>query len=63
MHSLDALQQLDRDQQHCLEIEFTLAGLEKILERGPQQVHDNHVVVLAVGGLVSADVVEERHAP
>ena len=46
MHLLDSLDQLDADQQACLEIEASLASREEVFKGWPEQVHHHHVEVL-----------------
>ena len=55
---LDALHHLMADKQHSLEVELTLAGLEKVLEGWPEEVHHHHMEVLVWNGVVRADVVQ-----
>ena len=46
VHLLDSLDQLDADQQACLEIEASLASREEVFKGWPEQVHHHHVEVL-----------------
>ena len=50
---------LDGDVEHGLEVELASALLEEVFETLAEQVHDHHVVHLAVLGLFVADEVEE----
>mmetsp|Transcript_16856 Transcript_16856/g.47863 ORF Transcript_16856/g.47863 Transcript_16856/m.47863 type:complete len:216 (+) Transcript_16856:650-1297(+) len=41
----DAVQHLVRDHQHGLQAKLAAANVEQVLEGGPQQIHDHHIVV------------------
>ena len=53
-----SLQYLDCNKQHRLEVELTLAGLEKVLEGWPKEVHHHHMEILVWNGVVRADVIQ-----
>lgn len=46
VHFLDSLQHLGSDHQHGLEVELALAGLEKVLNGGAEQIHHHHMEIL-----------------
>ena len=52
---------LDGDVEHGLEVELASALLEEVFETLAEQIHDHHVVHLAVLGLLVADEVQEGH--
>jgi len=58
VHLLDALDHLDGNEEHCLEVELALAALEKVFEGGAEQVHHHNVKLLVWYRVVGADVVE-----
>ena len=62
VHLLDSLDQLDADQEACLEIEASLASREEVFKGWPEQVHHHHVEVLVLRRTVSANIVKSRHA-
>ena len=62
VHLLDSLDQLDADQEACLEIEASLASREEVFKGWPEQVHHHHVEVLVWRRTVSANIVKSRHA-
>lgn len=62
VHLLDALNHLDGDYEHGLQIELAFAVGEQLFERVAQEVHDHNVVDAAVLGLLVADEVQIRHA-
>ena len=55
---LDEFDHLDADQEDRFEAELAFAALEEVFERGAEQVHDHDVELLAVRGLLVADVVQ-----
>ena len=61
VHLLDSLDQLDADQEACLEIEASLASREEVFKGWPEQVHHHHVEVLVWRRTVSANIVKSRH--
>lgn len=61
VHFLDALDHLDSDVEHCLEVELASALLEEILKGLAEEVHDHDVIHLSVFGLLVTDEVKERH--
>jgi len=61
MHLFDPLDELDGDHKDGLQVEVALAASEKILQTGPQQVHDHDVELLVGDGAVRADIVQTRH--
>jgi hypothetical protein len=55
---LNELNHLNRNQEDCLEREFALAHLEKVLKRRSKHVHYHNMVVLAIRSLFITDVMQ-----
>ena len=49
------------DVEHGLQVKLASALLEQVFEGLAQQIHDHHMVHLAVVGLLVTDEVEEGH--
>ena len=52
VHHLDTLDHLNGDVQDSLEVELAAALLEQVLKRLTKQIHDHHVIHLAILGLL-----------
>lgn len=62
MHFLNALDHLDGNTKHSLQVKLPSALLEEVLKRFAQKVHHHHMVGLVVIGLFVTNEMEVRNA-